>query len=115
MDKVAKRLDSWKRAYFSFGARITLLQSCLANLPIYFLTLFRIPRGVARDFEKIMRGFLWSGVDGGKRDHLVKWAMVQKPKEEGGLGIGNLTSKNTSLLENGFGGFRLNQSHYGTR
>lgn len=68
------------------------------NIPIYYLSLFRIPKGVADDLEKIIRGFVWYGVDDGKIDHLVNRAAVQKPKEEGGLGLGNLISKMALVL-----------------
>lgn len=48
--------------------------------------------------ERVMRNFLWDGVDGKSHMHLVAWNQVCKPKEMGGLGIGNICSKNKALL-----------------
>jgi hypothetical protein len=45
-----------------------------------------------------MRPFLWSGVNEGKKDHLVNWESCCKPKAEGGLGLGNLVAKNLALV-----------------
>ncbi|RVW47665.1 Protein PIR [Vitis vinifera] len=42
--------------------------------------------------------FLWSGVGEGKRDHLVSWEVVCKPKAIGGLGFGKIVLRNVALL-----------------
>ncbi|RVX11532.1 Transposon TX1 uncharacterized 149 kDa protein [Vitis vinifera] len=45
-----------------------------------------------------------SRVGEGKRDHLVRWDVVCKPKTIGGLGLGNISWRNLALLGNGYGG-----------
>ena len=52
-----KRLTSWKRQYISKSGRLTLIQSTLSSLPIYFLSLFRIPRLVCARLEKLQISF----------------------------------------------------------
>ncbi|RVW17671.1 Transposon TX1 uncharacterized 149 kDa protein [Vitis vinifera] len=64
----------------------------------YFLSLFKIPASVAAKIERLQRDFLWSGVGEGKRDHLVRWDVVCKPKTIGGLGLGNISWRNLALL-----------------
>ena len=59
--KVAKRLDGWKRAFFSRSGLFTLIRLELSSLPIYFLSLFKTPQGIVDDIEKLMRDFLWGG------------------------------------------------------
>ncbi|WJZ98266.1 hypothetical protein VitviT2T_016805 [Vitis vinifera] len=46
----------------------------------------------------MQRDFLWSGVGEGKRDHLVNWDVVCKPKSRGGLGFGKISIRNVALL-----------------
>ncbi|RVX12865.1 LINE-1 retrotransposable element ORF2 protein [Vitis vinifera] len=96
--RISRRLDGWQKAYLSFGGRITLIQSCLTHMPCYFLSLFKIPSSVATKIERMQRDFLWSGIGEGKRDHLVNWDIVCKPKSRGGLGFGKISIRNVALL-----------------
>ena len=98
MDRVSRRLDGWKRAFLSLGGRITLIQSCFSHIPNYFLSLFKILASVALRIEKLQRDFLWSVSGEGKRDHLVKWDLVCRPKEFGTLGFGKIFLRNQTLL-----------------
>ena len=47
------RLAIWKRQYISKGGSVTLIRSILSNLPIYFMSLFRIPSLVCKRLKKI--------------------------------------------------------------
>ncbi|RVW27498.1 LINE-1 retrotransposable element ORF2 protein [Vitis vinifera] len=98
IERISRRLDGWQKAYLSFGGRITLIQSCLTHMPCYFLSLFKIPASVVAKIERMQREFLWSGVGEGKRDHLVNWDVVCKPKSRGGLGFGKISMRNVALL-----------------
>ena len=98
IERISRRLDGWKKAYLSFGGRITLIQSCLTHMSCYFLSLFKIPASVAARIERLQRDFLWSGVGEGKRDHIVSWDVVCNPKTKRGLGFRRISSWNSALL-----------------
>ena len=98
IERISRKLDGWQKVYLSFGGRITLIQSCLTHMLCYFLSLFKIPALVAAKIERMQREFLWSGVGEGKRDHLVNWDVVCKPKSRGGLGFGKISIRNVALL-----------------
>ena len=83
-----------KRPFLFLGGRITLIQSSLSHIPSYFLSLFKIPESITSKIEKLQRDFLWSGAGEGKKDHLIKWDVVSKPKELGGLGFGKTSLRN---------------------
>jgi hypothetical protein len=37
LEKVERRLASWKRSYVSKGGRLTLIKSTLSNLPTFYV------------------------------------------------------------------------------
>ena len=56
-------------------------------MPIYQLSLFRMPKIVARRLEKLQRDFLWEGGSLERNVHLINWEEVCAQKEKGGLGL----------------------------
>ena len=60
-ERFRKKLALWKRQCISKGGRLTLIKSTLSNLPIYTMSLYRMPTGVKLRLEKIQRDFLWGG------------------------------------------------------
>ena len=97
-ERFMRKLVIWKRQYISKGERVTLIRSILSNLPIYFMSLFQIPRFVCKRLEKIQRDFLWGGGHMEKKLHLMKWATVCTNKKVGGLGDRGLYNLNIALL-----------------
>jgi len=77
---------------------LVLLQAVLGSIPIYYLSVFKIPKKSARILEKLMRDFFWEGFGEGKSNHLVNWDEVSKSKWNGGLGVGNIIKRNMALL-----------------
>ena len=60
-ERFLKRLASWKIQYISKGERLMLIRSTLSSLPIYYLSLFRMPQKVCAKLDRIQRQFLWGG------------------------------------------------------
>ena len=77
---------------------MVLIKVVLNSLPIYYLSLFKLRTKVAQEINKLQRRFLWSGQKNGRYNALVKWEILQKSKEKGGLGVTDCTLKNAALL-----------------
>jgi hypothetical protein len=58
LEKMDCRLVGWKRPLLSKGGRVTLIKSTLANIPTYYMSLFKIPVKVANRIEKLQQDFL---------------------------------------------------------
>ncbi|WJX38360.1 hypothetical protein P8452_26031 [Trifolium repens] len=98
VESLKNRLFSWQNRYISFGGRVTLINSVLASLPIFYLSFMKMPVKVWKVLVSIQRNFLWGGASGKKKIAWVKWSDICRSKEKGGLGIRNLRLVNISLL-----------------
>ena len=98
LERMERRLTSWKQLYLSKGGKITLIKSTLSSLPTYFLSLFPIPVDIAIRIERLRTNFLWGGIDESPKFLLVKRAQVCSPLQSSSLGIRNLRAFNQALL-----------------
>jgi len=98
IEKIQQRLATWKASCLTRPGKLVLIKAVLSSLPVYYLSLFRMPKRVAHEINKIQRRFLWSGKNESKASALVKWEVVQRTKKEGGLGVGDPLLKNAALL-----------------
>ncbi|CAN1315485.1 Putative ribonuclease H protein At1g65750 [Linum perenne] len=98
VERVERRLGSWKAKWLSSGAHLTLIKSVLASLPTYHLSLLKAPTRVICSLERIQRRFLWEGNAEGRRIHWVDWLTVKTSTDKGGLGIIDIKTFNKALL-----------------
>jgi hypothetical protein len=69
----------------SLGGRLVLLNSVLSAIPLYYLTLFKVPSWIIIKIDRIRKRFLWASFDIlRKKYHLVKWDIICRPKEHRG-------------------------------
>lgn len=62
VERINKKLASWKKTYISLGGRITLIKAIMVNVPIYYMSLFRMPKKIILALEKCEWDFHWEGV-----------------------------------------------------
>ena len=56
-ERFKRKLATWKKQYLSKGGQLTFIKITLSNLPIYFMSLFVIPRKVTLRLEKFKGSF----------------------------------------------------------
>nr|GEX93971.1 RNA-directed DNA polymerase, eukaryota, reverse transcriptase zinc-binding domain protein [Tanacetum cinerariifolium] len=66
ISKVSSRLSKWKLKLLSIGDRLSLLKSVLTSIPLYHMSIFKVPIDVLNHLESIRRKFFY-GVDGSDR------------------------------------------------
>ena len=57
--KIESRLASWKVRLLTKAGRLTLIKSVLSSLPVYFMSMFKMPKTVAAKIVKMQRNFFW--------------------------------------------------------
>jgi hypothetical protein len=95
LDKMGGKLLRWKGKLLTKAARAQLVNSVLTSIVTYHVTVFALPKWLIKKIDTLRRNFLWKGEEseGNKGGIcLVKWRMVCKPKDLGGLGIHDLQS-----------------------
>lgn len=97
IEKIKNRLENWSFRALNFVARVVLLRSTLQAIPIYPLLVMAAPKGVCTKMIEIYRKFLWGGPKQQKKWDLCSWNSLTKPKENGGLGLRDLSTLNQVL------------------
>lgn len=47
-EKVRKRLTEWKKGFFSKVGRLTMIRSVMSRIPVYYVSLFKMPSSVCK-------------------------------------------------------------------
>ncbi|PWA87879.1 RNA-directed DNA polymerase, eukaryota, Reverse transcriptase zinc-binding domain protein [Artemisia annua] len=98
VERVIARLSKLKMKMLSIGGRLTLLKSVLGSMPIYHMSIFKVPIRVLQRLESIRCHFFNGNDLHGKKPSWVKWKNVLASKEKGGLGVSSLYALNRALM-----------------
>ncbi|GKB04934.1 RNA-directed DNA polymerase, eukaryota [Tanacetum coccineum] len=98
VDRVKRRLSKWKMKMLSIGGRLTLVKSVLGSMPIFHMSLFKVPSGILHTLESIRSHFFKGHDMSSKKASWVNWNKVIAPKEKGGLGVSSLYALNRGLM-----------------
>ena len=91
-------MAGWRGKLLSLAGRILLIKTCLASIPVYFLSFFKFPKWALDLINTRMAHCLWSDFEGNRKIHLANWELVCMKKDFGGLGIPNIKDVNMCLL-----------------
>ncbi|GJY18717.1 hypothetical protein Tco_0390208 [Tanacetum coccineum] len=90
--KISSMLSRWKLKTLSIGGRLTLLKSVLTAIPLYYMSLFKVPIGILNSMELILRNF-FNGIGKSERKmSLIRWDNILVSKKFGGLGVSSFNA-----------------------
>ena len=98
INRIENKLSTWKCKFLSKPGRLVHIKLVLNSLPLYYLGLLKMPKVVARKIIALRSQFFWRTNDGGKGISMVKWSLIQEPKQLGGLGVEDPFAENMTLL-----------------
>jgi len=87
IERMKARLCRWKGRFLSLAGRICLIKSVLTFIPLFYLSLLKMPSVVANELVRIQRIFLWGWGVEGRKITWASWSKVCEPREASGLGI----------------------------
>ncbi|GKA31135.1 RNA-directed DNA polymerase, eukaryota, reverse transcriptase zinc-binding domain protein [Tanacetum coccineum] len=96
--KIMSRLSRWKLKTFSIGGRLTLLKSVLGSIPLYQMSLFKVPKGVLKNLESLRCKFFHGAEGSDRKMSWFSWDKVLVSKQKGGLGVSSFFTLNRALL-----------------
>lgn len=97
--RVDRYLSTWKALLLSTAGRVVLVNAVLDGLQTYAMGAMVLPPSVLKQLDARRRAFLWTGTDTASGAQcLVAWEDVCRDKEDGGLGVARLDTRNACQL-----------------
>ena len=98
VSKVGTRVLPWRGRYNTNVGKVALVNACLSSLPIFLMGFYLLSAGIHAGFDKHRGASYWNAADNRRKYRLVKWKLMCRPKNLGGLGIINMSVMNKCLM-----------------
>ncbi|XP_026459370.1 uncharacterized protein LOC113360033 [Papaver somniferum] len=85
--KFDSKLAGWRNFFVILAGRIVLSKSVLSTVPNYTMGTCILPKGITKELSRTQRAFWWGHDINTRKAHFIKWDKVERPKQDGGLGI----------------------------
>ena len=93
VEKARQILNSWTNRGLSLMGKVQVVNTLVASLLVYkMMVLPTIPKNIVKSLDNVIREFLWN-----KKKAKIAYKILQNRKEQGGLGLVDLTIKDKSL------------------
>ena len=73
--RLSKRLVDWSEPHSSFASKEVLIKTVAQAIPVYVMSIFKLPLSVCDDLTKMIRQYWW-GVENGKKK--MAWVACEK-------------------------------------
>lgn len=95
--QIRKKIDGWKMRFLSSGACLILLKLVLSSLPVHLMYVLHVPKLVFMKITRLFSMFFWGSIEGKPKKKWVKWDLLCKPVDEGGVGLRTIFDVKKSL------------------
>ena len=97
-ERLAKCLMEWEDNYLSMGGKEIKIKAIAQALPVYIMSVFKVPAGLCEELMRMIRRFWWGAEKGKWKTHWVSWDFMVRPEGKGGMGFKDLRTFNQALL-----------------
>jgi hypothetical protein len=96
--KLAKCLVEWDDNHKSQAAKEVLIKAIAQAIPVYVMSVFKLPYGLCDELTKMIRRYWWGAQNGKRKTHWIAWDIMLRPKNYGGIGFRDMRLFNQALL-----------------
>jgi hypothetical protein len=107
VQRVERRLNG-TADFLDYGGKLLMVKSVLSSLLIFFMCCLDIPVSIKKQIVRYMRHCLWRKKNNDVQSGgpaLVAWEKIWRPKNQGGLGVLDLSTQNEVLFSKIFTSF----------
>ncbi|XP_018479618.1 uncharacterized protein LOC108850618 [Raphanus sativus] len=97
-EKMTARFQGWYAFFLSTGGKEVLLKSVAMAMPVFAMSVFKLPKTTCKMLTSAMANFWWNAQDGKNKMHWVSWDRMCLDKKDGGMGFKDLEKFNQALL-----------------
>jgi hypothetical protein len=98
LNRLAKCLVEWDDTNKSQAAKEVLIKAIAQVVPVYVMSVFKLPLGLCDELTKMIRRYWWGAQDGKRKTLWVAWDIMLRPKDYGGMGFRYMRLFNQALL-----------------
>ena len=84
IDKLIKKAAGCRGRLMSHAAKLELVRSVLASIPIYLLSVIKFPKWAIALINSQLAHCLWDNYEGHFNYHLANWCLVSQKRNMGG-------------------------------
>ncbi|XP_018478413.2 uncharacterized protein LOC108849362 [Raphanus sativus] len=96
--KMTARFQGWHAFFLSTGGKEVLLKSVAMAMPVFAMSVFKLPKTTCKMLTSAMANFWWNAQDGKNKMHWVSWDRMCLDKKDGVMGFKDLEKFNQALL-----------------
>lgn len=91
-------MQGWIEKTLSSAGKEILVRAVAQAIPVYSMSCFKLPRGLCKHLNMLIRKFGWGSKDGHRKPSWVSWEAMTQPKSMGGLRFKDFELFNLALL-----------------
>lgn len=96
--RIWTKLNGWKEKLLTHAGKEILLKTVVQAIPIYTMSVFRLPKTLIKEINSLMSKFWWGFKENLNKIAWVSWKNLGRKKDNGGLGFRELDCFNMAML-----------------